>query len=121
MTRNRFIRKRRGTSWTSESSKRANRARWEADRARRDDEESERIREMMEIRAMNYPHNPGDVLGILQWVDAYDGKVRRWVVRIGERRDQITLEFPGQDRSRSTGWSSGLVQIRKHIVNHGQQ
>lgn len=120
MTSKRFLHKRTQSKYSREKALQMNKVRWDTDRARRDAEEPARVREMMEIRAMNYPCNPGDVLGTLQWVDAYDGKVRRWVVRIGQRRDQITLEFPGQDRSRSTGWSSALVQIRKHIVNHGQ-
>ena len=116
MTRKRFLHKRTQSKHSREKALQMNRVRWDADRARRDAEEPERIREIMEIRAMNYPHDPGDVLGTLQWVDAYDGKVRRWTVRIGTRRDQIQLSFPDGQRTNSIGWSAALTLLRKKIV-----
>ena len=48
MARKRRIRKSRGTHWTSESSVRANKARWDADRERRDADMPERLREIAE-------------------------------------------------------------------------
>lgn len=74
------------------------------------------MRELAEIRAMNFPRNPGDVLGVLQWADTYDGKIRRWTVRIGDRRDQITLSANG-GTTKSMGWSSALVLLRKKLAN----
>jgi hypothetical protein len=116
MTRKRRIRKRRGTCWTPESSSRANRARWDADRARRDAEEPERLRELAEIHATNLPREPGDILGTLQWTDAATGRVRRWVVRIGDRRDQVTVEAKDGRRSRSIGWTRFLNSLRGYLA-----
>jgi hypothetical protein len=115
LPRKRMIRKKRGRGWTSESSVKANRARWDADRLRRDLEEPEREREMAERRALNLPSDPGDVLGALQWTDA-TGRVRRWVVRIGDRADRITLEIPGGERTGSHGWTWALNKLRKHLT-----
>lgn len=93
-----------------------NRERWREERARRDEAMPERIRELATIEAENLPRKPGDMLGSLQWADARTGKVRRWVVRIGKRRGQITLEPPGQTATNSRGWSTTLTQLRKHLV-----
>lgn len=110
-----MIRKKRGRGWTSESSAAANRARWDADRKRRDKEEPERLREMAEIHALNLPKAEGDLLGTLQWTEARTGKVLRWVVRIGDRSDRITLEAPGGKRTGSHGWTWALEKLRKYL------
>src|SRR6478609_9131592 len=78
----------------SDRGKRMAEARWKADRARRDAGIAERIRELAEIEAQNLPRKQGDPLGCLQWTDFRTGKVRRWVVRIGDRCDRVTLEVP---------------------------
>lgn len=115
MPRYKRIRKKRGTCWDSESSKKANAARWAADRARRDDEEPDRIRELAEIAAINLPRRQGDALGCLQWTDFRSGKVRRWTVRIGDRADRITLEAPDGRRTRSHGWTWVLDHLRGYL------
>jgi len=50
-----------------ERGRRMARARWAADRARRDAEEAERLREMAYHNTINLPRNEGDALGCLQW------------------------------------------------------
>lgn len=90
-------------------------ARWKLDRARRDAEMPERIREFEEIAVQNLPRKQGDPLGCLQWTDFRTGKVRRWTVRIGNRRDRITVEAPGDAPSKSHGWTWFLTQLRKHL------
>jgi hypothetical protein len=74
-----------------------------------------RIRELAEIEAENLPRSQGDALGCLQWTDFRTGKVRRWTIRIGNRRDRITVESPGKNPSPSHGWTWFLTQLRKHL------
>ena len=74
-----------------------------------------RLREMAEWDAQNLPRKKGDALGCLQWTDFRTGKVRRWTVRIGDRRDRITVEAPGDALSKSHGWTWFLTQLRKHL------
>ena len=112
MPRYRRIRKRRGSAWTSESSKRANKARWDADRARRDAEMPDRIREMQEIEIQNMPRRQGDALGALQWHDFRSGRVHRWTVCIGDRADRITLRHPDGRATGSHGWTWVMDHLR---------
>ena len=116
IARNRRIRKTRGTHWTSESSARANKVRWDADAARRDSEMPERLRELAEIDAQNLPRKPGDPLGSLRWTDFRTGKVRRWTVRIGDRCDRITLESPDGRKTASHGWTWALDHLRGFLA-----
>ena len=74
-----------------------------------------RLREMAEWDVQNLPRKQGDALGCLQWTDFRTGKVRRWTVRIGDRRDRITVEAPGDAPSKSHGWTWFLTQLRKHL------
>ena len=115
MTSKRFIHKRRFGKYSREKSAIMNKARWHADRARRDAEMPDRIRELAEIDAENLPRNTGDALGCLQWTDFSTGRVRRWIIRIGNRRDQITAESPGTAKTESHGWTWFFAQLRKHI------
>ncbi|MEK0451988.1 MAG: hypothetical protein RL088_4256 [Verrucomicrobiota bacterium] len=115
MTRKRIIRKKRGKSWTPASSAKANAARWAADRQRRAAEEPSRVAELQRVAAENLPRAMGDALGCLQWTDYRDGQVRRWVVRIGDRADRITVEAPGAEASASRGWTWFLTRLRKHL------
>lgn len=116
MPRYRSIRKRRGNQWTSETSARANKARWDADRARRDAEAPEIARHLEEIEVENLPRRQGDALGCLQWQDFRTGKVRRWVVRIGARIDQVTLEVPGGKPTLSHGWTWVMDHLRGYLA-----
>jgi hypothetical protein len=115
MTSKRFIHKRRFGKYSREKSAMMNKARWDADRARRDAEMPARIRELAEIEAINLPRRQGDAIGCLQWTDFRTGKIRRWVIRIGNRRDRITVESPGNKPSPSHGWTWFLTQLRKHL------
>ena len=76
----------------------------------------ERLREMAEWDVQNLPRKQGDPLGSLQWVDFRTGKVRRWTVRIGARRDQITLHAPDGRSTKSTGWSWALAHLRGFLA-----
>ena len=118
MPRYRRIRKRRGTQWTSESSARANKTRWDTERARRDAEMPERIREIAEIEAVNLPRRQGDALGCLQWTDFRTGRVTRRIVEIGERSDKIVIRKPDGTRSKSHGWTWFLDHFRKAICQN---
>lgn len=115
MTSKRFLHKRRRGLYSSEKSAQMNKARWDADRARRDAEMPDRIRELAEIEIQNLPRKQGDILGVMQWTDSRSGKVRRWIVRIGDRSDRITLEFPGGKPSKSQGWATALPKLRSHL------
>ena len=103
----------------SERGKRMAAARWKADRERRDAEMPERIRELEEIAIDNLPRQCGDALGCLQWSDFRTGKVRRWVVRVGDRRDRVTVEGPGKAASASHGWTWLMRCLRGHLCRYG--
>jgi hypothetical protein len=93
-------------------------ARWKKDRARRDAEMPERMAELREIEIQNLPRKSGDILGVMQWTDARSGQTRRWIVRIGARRDQITISAPGGKPTKSHGWAWFLSNLRKRILNY---
>lgn len=116
MTSKRFVRRFNAGRFTPKKSAQMNRARWDADRARRDAEAPARMRELAIIEAENLPRRAGHHLGTLEWHDAATGQTRRWVVRIGKRVDQITIEAPGLNPSRSMGWSQFLTMLRKHLT-----
>ena len=90
-------------------------ARWSADRARLDAEEPERLMAMEEVSIQNLPHQLGDPLGCRQWTDYRTGRVRRWVIRIGDRADRVTIETPGNPPSKSHGWSWVMTKLRAHL------
>ena len=91
-------------------------ARWKIDRARRDAEMPERIREMEEINAQNLPRKQGDAIGCLQWTDFRTGRVRRWTVKIGDRSDRITLHAPDGRHTESHGWAWALNHLRGFLA-----
>lgn len=91
-------------------------ARWKADRARRDIEETERIRQIAEYDVWNLPRKQGDALGCLQWHDFRTGKVRRWTVRIGDRVDRVTLHSPDGRKTRSHGWTWVMDHLRGFLA-----
>ena len=88
------------------------RARWAAERARIEALRPEIEARLAEIRAWNLPKAEGDYLGTLQWTEARTGKVRRWVVRIGDRAGRITVEAPGGKKSGSHGWTWFMTKLR---------
>jgi hypothetical protein len=90
--------------------------RWKRDRERRDAEEPARIRELAVIEAENVPRNPGDLFGILQWTDLGSGEVRRWVVRIGDRRDRYSVHSSDGRGTGSHGLSWIFDRLRAAIL-----
>jgi hypothetical protein len=102
----------------SERGKRMAVSRWAKDRARRDAEMPERIRELAEIEIQNMPHRPVGAVGCLQYHDFATGKVARWTVEIGDRSDRRVLRSPDGRRSRSSGWSFLLRCVRMVILGH---
>ena len=116
MPRYHRFRKKRGTSWTPESSKRANKARWNADRERRDAEASERIREMMIEAIENLPNYEGAPTHIFQIQNLATGKVDRWLMRRGNRIDQVTMESMNGKRTGSHGWTWIMDHLRGFLA-----
>lgn len=94
-------------------------ARWAADRARRDAEAPAILRELAEIEATNLPRHQGDALGSLQWTDFGTGQVRRWIIRIGDRADRMTLESPHTEPTASHGWTWIMSRLRSHLAGRG--
>jgi hypothetical protein len=88
--------------------------RWE--RARRSAECSAIERELAEVAVQNLPRREGDAIGCLQWADFRTGKVRRWVVRIGDRIDRVTLESSNGRRTRSHGWTWVMDRLRGYLA-----
>jgi hypothetical protein len=115
MPKRRYIRKRRGTAWTSESSKRANKARWDQDRARRDAEEPERLAEIAYWKSLGLPCREGDTLGCLQSHNFASGKVHRWTIKIGDRSDRVTMHAPDGRSTGSHGWTWVMERLRGHL------
>jgi len=115
MTRNRFLHKKRRGLYSSEKSAIMNKARWDADRARRDADEPEQIRCLAEIAANNLPRKKGDALGCFQWTDFRTGKVHRWTVCIGDRADRVTLHTPDGRKTSSHGWAWALTHLRGYL------
>lgn len=91
-------------------------ARWRAERERRDAEAPEILRYLAEIEAQNLPRRKGDAIGCLQWTDYRTGKVRKWIVRIGDRIDRITVESPGKKRTASHGWTWVMDRLRGFLA-----
>ena len=83
---------------------------------RRNDGTEERIRALAESDAENLPRKQGDALGCLQWTDFRTGQVRRWTVRIGDRRDRITLHAPDGRATESHGWSWVMAHLRGFLA-----
>lgn len=92
------------------------RRRWEIDRQRRDAEEPARRAEL----AANPPLVPGAPIGSLTWHDHLTGKVRRWTVLLGERRDQVALRAPDGRATGSAGWTHHLNNLRGHLAGTKQ-
>jgi len=89
-------------------------ARWAKDRARRDAEEPERIRELMLARILGEgPVEAGQYVGTLQWSD-HTGKVRRWTIRRGERSGSIAIY--GVTGSKTITWL--LDRLRRHLSSY---
>jgi len=106
--RKRHLRKRRGNSWTPESSARANATRWKLDRERRDEELPDRIREL----AAFPPIKPGDVIGSLEYRNHRSGQISRWAVLRGDRVDRVMIRTPDGRTSKSHGWTDILKTLR---------
>jgi hypothetical protein len=116
MTRKRFIRKKRGKAWDSESSELANAARWAREKERRDAETPARLLELAIIDAENLPRKEGDAFGVLQWTNLSTGHVRRWVFRIGDRRDRVCVCSSDGRSSASHGLTFIFNSIRSKIL-----
>jgi len=108
VTRYHRIRKPRGTGWTSESSARANKARWDRDRAERDAQEPERLLEL----AAFPPLTQGDAIGCLEYRDFLTGRIRRWTILRGDRSNRIIVRTPDGRRSNPHGWTAILCSLR---------
>ena len=80
----------------------------------------ERLREMTEWDVQNLPRKQGDPIGCLQWTDFRTGKVRRWVVRIGNRSDRMTMETPDGRKTQSHGWTYLLNHLRGFLAGTKQ-
>jgi hypothetical protein len=89
-----------------------------AQRERRDAGMPERLLDLAMIEMENLPHKQGDPLGSFQWHDFRTGKVRRWVFRIGNRSNQVTLETPGGKRTVSHGGTWVMNHLRAWIFGH---
>ena len=86
--------------------------RWEIDRQERKAGEAERMAEI----AAHPPVRSGDAVGSLEYRDYRTGKVRRWTVLHGERRDQVALRAPDGRRTNSHGWTWILNHLRGFLA-----
>lgn len=118
MTSKRFLHKKRRGLYSSAKSAQMNKARWDADLARRDEDIPERIRELAEVGIQNLPCKHGDAIGCLQWTEYSTGKVRRWIIRRGSRVDQVTMENMMGKRTASHGWTWVMSHLRPYLCGH---
>jgi len=89
-----------------------NKARWDADRARRDAEEPVRRREMeMAEVTGERALRPGEYFGTVEFRDRW-GKVHRITLRQGERKN--SLQIDGCKREHGVTWI--LDKLRRRIV-----
>lgn len=89
------------------------RARWDADRARRDAEEPARLAEL----ALQPPVTEGTAIGVLEWRDLRSGEVRRWTVLRGDRVDRVVLRAAADGRKTgSHGWTWILEHLRGYLA-----
>lgn len=102
----------------SERGRRMAAARWNLDRQRRDNDMPARIRDLAQMEIENLPRKEGDALGCLQWTDFRSGKVRRWVIRIGNRVDRVTVEIPGTKPGKSHGWTWVMNRLRSCLCGN---
>lgn len=112
MPRNRWQRKRH---LASEKARKMGIASQKVQRERREAAMPERIRELAEIEIMNLPRRQGDPIGCLQWTCFASGRVRRWLIRIGTRIDQVTMEAMDGRKSPSRGWTWILDHLRGYL------
>lgn len=98
----------------SELGRKLARIRWAKERALRDMEEPSRLFAMEMARVIGEgPVELGQYVGTLQWAD-HTGKVRRWVVRRGQRSGQILLD--GVTHPKTTTWL--LDRLRRHLSSY---
>jgi hypothetical protein len=106
------MRSRRYHKRISELAKKANKRRWDKDRARREAEMPARIAQMALEKAIGEGAlQPGDYLGTLQWRQC-DGSVRKWIVRQGSRSNQIRVDGVTKEH----GWTWLLDRLRRHLA-----
>lgn len=106
------MRSRRYYKKLSDAGRKAAKARWDADRKRRDAEEPARIREIELQKVLGTgPPNEGDFIGTLSWHGA-DGIKRKWVVRQGCASNRIRVDGTKRDH----GWSWLFDKLRRHCA-----
>lgn len=91
-----------------------NRARWDAENRRIEAEIPARLAEMELVRVLNeHAAEPGEWIGTLEY-RSRSGKVRKWVVRRGPRRDQIAID--GIERPKNWTWLFDKLRRRIRIA-----
>lgn len=94
-------------------SQKMNKARWDADRARRDaDAPARRLEmEMAEVTGEGRPLKPGEYFGTIEYRD-WSGKVHRITLRQGQRKNQLQIDGCKQDH----GVTWILDKLRRKII-----
>ena len=94
-------------------SQQMNKARWDADRARRDADEPARRLEMeaAEVSGEGLPRKPGEYFGTIEYRD-WGGKVHRITLRQGRRKNQLQIDGCRQDH----GVTWILDKLRRKII-----
>lgn len=106
------MRSRRYYKRLSEAGRKAAKARWDADRKKRDAEESALIAEMELRKALGKgPTEPREFIGALSWQGA-DGVKRKWVIRRGQSRNRISVDGIEKEH----GWSWLFDRLRRHCA-----
>ena len=96
----------------SDKGRKMARARWDADRKRRDAEEPARLREMLD----RIPSGPGDCVGCLQYRDHRSGTVKRWRVIATRDPRRVILQAPDGRQTQAHGWTWHLNHLRPYLA-----
>ena len=105
------MRSRRYHKKISDLAKKAAKARWDKDRARKESEMPARIAQMELEKVIGEGGlKPGDYMGTLQWRQC-DGSVRKWVIRQGARSNQIRIDGVNKEH----GWTWLMDRLRVHL------
>ena len=72
--------------------------------------------ELAELLA-NPPPADGDAIGSLEWRDFRSGRIARWTVLRGSRRNNYRLRTPDGRKSKPHGLAWLLVKVR-HVILH---
>lgn len=84
--------------------------------ARRMAEMSDRAREQAEIESLNYPRREGDAMWGIRITNYATGKVWKWTLRIGKRKNQVTMHAASGKATGSVSMTWIMAHLRGYLA-----